>query len=133
MYLSMLDTKKKHLFLDLELYMAKIDGDFSIHEKEIIDAHCLEMRIDNNGYVPEIPLDNVITELKNTLTIQEKHIVFLELVATILADNVYHENEEALIEKLETVFEISDNEKETAFSIMSDMKKAYERCAAFIK
>ena len=29
MYLSMLDNEKKHLFLELEIYMSKIDGDFS--------------------------------------------------------------------------------------------------------
>ena len=41
MYLSMLNTEQKHLFLDLELYMSKVDGDFSEEENCWYIISCL--------------------------------------------------------------------------------------------
>ena len=89
---------QKHLFLDLELYMSKVDGDFSEEEKNIINAHCMEMRIDNNNYESEVAIDELVTAIKEKFTHKEKHILFLELTATVLADGVYHEAEKELME-----------------------------------
>ena len=133
MYLSMLDNEKRHLFLNLEIYMSQIDGDFSEEEKTIINAHCIEMHIDNNNYEPDIPRDEVLKALRETLTSQEKKIVFLELAATILADNVYHEAEKKLVENLAELLDISEADINCAFSIIKDMKNVYERCAGYIK
>ena len=133
MYLSMLNSEKRHLFLNLEIYMSQIDGDFSDEEKTIIDAHCIEMHIDNNGYEPDMKRDDVLKQLQDTLTTQEKKIVFFELVAVILADNVYHEAEKEMVNKLATLLNVSDKDVADAFSIINDMKNVYERCARYIK
>lgn len=133
MYLSILNNEKRHLFLNLEIYMSKIDGDFSEDEKKIIDAHCIEMHIDNNDYEPDMPRDEVLKQLQESLSPQEKKIVFLELAATILADNVYHESEKELVNNFAKLLDISDTDVDDAFSIIKDMKNVYERCAAYIK
>lgn len=96
MYLAMLNNEKKHLFLNLEIYLSRIDGDFSVEEKRIIDVHCIEMHIDNNNYEADMSLDDVFHKLKETLTHTECKIVYLELVATILADDEYHKEEERI-------------------------------------
>ena len=88
MYLAMLDNEKRHLFLDLELYISKIDGDFSEQEKRVIDTHCIEMHIDNNNYESETSYDEMMSRLSETFSKQEKRIVFIELLATVLADDL---------------------------------------------
>lgn len=133
MYLSMLSNEKKHLFLELETYMSKIDGDFSDEEKTIIDTHCMEMHIDNNNYECELPLDSVMSKISNECSKQEKHILFLELVATVLADNVYHESEKKLIDRLADILEISEEETNLVFTLIKNLKDAYEGFAKFIK
>ena len=133
MYLSMLSNDKKHLFLNLELYMSKIDGEFSDEEKQIIDVHCMEMHIDNNNYEAEMPLDEVLRQLKEKLTYKEQRIVFLELIATIMADNAYHIEEEAFTSRLANMLNIDDDGVEDAISIIRDMKSVYKRCANYIK
>ena len=50
MYLSKLSNENKHIFLDLELHISNANGEFSDQEKNIIDAHCLEIHIDCNKY-----------------------------------------------------------------------------------
>ena len=102
----MLSNEKKHLFLNLEIYMAKVDGEFSEDERQIIDTHCLEMHIDNNNYETDMSQDDVIKQLQNSLTHEEQKMVFLELIATIMADDIYHEKEKNLTNKLADVFDI---------------------------
>lgn len=132
MYLAMLSNEKKHLFLNLEIYLSKVDSDFSAAEKRIIDAHCIEMHIDNNGYEADMSQSDIFEGLKE-FTKQESKIVFLELVGTIMADNVYNIEEKALVKKLAEILELKDDDINLAFSIISDMKKVYERCADYIK
>jgi tellurite resistance protein len=129
----MLDIEKKHMFLNLEIIMSQIDGEFSDDEKRIIDTHCLEMHIDNNNYEIELPIDELLFKIKNSFSEQEKYIIFLELVATVLADGVYHDKEKNLIEKLAEILNIPNEDIDEAFSIINDMKLVYERCANYIQ
>ena len=132
MYLSLLDFEKKQLFLELETYMAKIDGEFTDDEKTIIDIHCNEMKIDNNDYICKLDLDTVIDEIKTKFSAKEKKIVFLELAVTVLADGVYTDSEKELISKLSTILDIKKSDIDEALDIAEKLKMEYERCAAFV-
>ena len=50
MFLASLNEENKRLFLELEIMLAKVDGDFAQEERDVIDAHCIEMDISNNDY-----------------------------------------------------------------------------------
>ena len=132
MYLSMLSDTNKRLFLNLEIYLSKVDSDFSENERIIIDAHCMEMHIDNNNYEADMSQSEIFEGLK-ALTKQESKIVFLELVGTIMADNVYHVEERALVNKLAEALKLEENDISLVFSIITDMKNVYERCAEYVK
>ncbi len=132
MYLSMLSDTNKRLFLNLEIYLSKVDSDFSENERIIIDAHCMEMHIDNNNYEADMSQSEIFEGLK-ALTKQESKIVFLELVGTIMADNVYHVEEKALVNKLAEALKLEENDISLVFSIITDMKNVYERCAEYVK
>ena len=133
MYLSTLSEDNKRLFLNLEIYLSKVDSDFSEEEKVIIDTHCAEMHIDNNNYEVDMPRDEIFKHLKESLTNQESRIVFLELVGTIMADNVYHTEEEKLIKSLAKIIGIKDDDISEAFCIISEMKNVYKRCREFVE
>ena len=132
MYLGMLNNEKKHLFLDLEIYMCQIDGDFSDEERNIINAHCMEMRIDNNNFKPELLLDELLSKLQSELSEREKRIVFFELSGTVLADNVYHKSERKLMERLAEILEVDQNNLDKAVALIHDLKGVYSRCAEYI-
>ena len=85
--------------------MSNVDGDFSPEEKNIIDAHCIEMHIDNNNYEIDTRQDEVLNQLQESLTEQERSIFFLELVGTVMADDVYHDSEKELIGKLAQILQ----------------------------
>lgn len=127
----MLSNEKKHLFLDLELYLSNADGEFSEQEKNIIDAHCMEMHIDCNKYQCVLPLDEVYKKLEGC-TPEEQHIIFIEMLATVIADEIYHKEEKKIVETLAKILNIKSNEIEQAFSIIYNLKKTYEELANFI-
>ncbi len=118
MYLSKLNIEKKHLFLNLELYLSRVDGDFSDEEKMIINTHCIEMHIDNNNFETDMPLDDVITKINKVLTKQENKIFFLELAGTVMADNIYHGKEKELLYKIAGVLNMTCDEIDMAISII---------------
>ena len=131
MFLAKLSNEKRHLFLDLELHISKIDGEFSESEKNIIDTHCIEMHIDSNKYQCELSLDEVIRKLSEC-TVQEKHIIFIEMLAVVMADEVYHEKEKQIVEDLADVLGISNDEIIKAFSALNKLKEAYEELSNFV-
>jgi len=132
MYLSLLNREQKSLFLELELYMSKVDSNFSEEEKIIINTYCLEMHIDNNNYECTMPLDLVISRIQKEFGDKEKRIVFLELVATIMADNVYHDAEKELLNKLQELLEFDSASTKNVFDIINSIKESYKKCAHFV-
>lgn len=131
MYLSALDLETKHLFLDLELYISKTDGEFNDLEKQIIDTHCIEMHIDNNNYQCELPL-SVVYEKLGKCTEEEKRIIFIEMLAVVLADKVYHQSEKILVDHLANVLKIKDEDVKKAFVAVEEMKEAYVKFSNFV-
>lgn len=132
MYLSKLSNQKRHMFRDLEIYISKIDGEFNDLEKNIINTHCIEMRIDNNNYENELPYDELLVKLKNECSLEEKRIIFIELSAVALADNVFNNVERKMIEHLAKIFDINSNDIEKAIDIISRLKIGYENFSSFV-
>ena len=92
MYLSRLSSQMKFAFLELELYLSKTDGKLSNDEKQLINAHCNEMRIDHNYYQNDMSLEEVFEMIKDAST-EEQRIIYFEIVQLVMADNLYHQNE----------------------------------------
>lgn len=132
MYLNMLNRREKHLFLALEIYISEIDGDFSDEEKQIINAHCLEMGIDNNNFELRMEGEEILKEIEGNLDDTKKHIFFLELAGIVLADNMYYEKERQIMERLANILKIKQEEIDEAFSIIKDLKSVYLRCAKYV-
>lgn len=131
MYLSVLDLETKYLFLDLELYISKTDGEFNDLEKQIIDTHCIEMHIDNNNYQCELPR-SVVYEKLGKCTEEEKRIIFIEMLAVVLADKVYHQSEKILVDRLANILKIKDEDVKKAFAAVEEMKEAYVKFSNFV-
>ena len=132
MFLQSLSNNERHLFLDMELYMSKIDGCFSEEEKRIIDMHAAEMHIDHNNYTPEHSVDYVRSHIKQ-LADAKKRICFFEIIAVALSDGVYDENERELINNLTIAFGFNEKDLENVIEAINMLKAGYEKATAFIK
>lgn len=132
MFLYKLSNTEKHLFLDLEIYMAMIDGEFNDAEKRMIDLHAVEMRVDHNQYTPEKSIDEVRSSIKR-LDTRTKRVFFFELIATVMSDGVYTSDEKTLIENLAVMFDIDNDDIDNAFKTIQMLKNGYENAIAFVE
>ena len=131
MYLSRLSSYMKFAFLELELYLSKTDGQLSQDEKKLIDAHCEEMRIDNNYYRNEMPLEQVI-ELIKIAPKEEQRIIYFEIVQLVMADNLYHENERKLMQQLEGILGLHNHVIQEVFDMVSSYRHLTSQIDHFI-
>ena len=118
MYLSRLSSQMKFAFLELELPLSKTDGQLTQDEKDVIDAHCDEMRIDNNYYQNEMSLNDVMEIIKGAAK-EEQRIVYFEIVQLVMADNLYHENEREFMQNFEAVLGIHKDVVQKVFDMVS--------------
>ena len=104
MLLMKLKNKEKFAFLELAYYMAYIDGEFEISEKEVIEEYCVEMGIDNYIYnQDDLKLENI---LKQFISEESQKIILLELSILIHSDDKYHKFEQSLLEKIAHTFNV---------------------------
>lgn len=131
MYLSRLSSQMKFAFLELELYLSKTDGKLSNDEKQLINAHCNEMRIDHNYYQNDMSLEEVIEMIKDAST-EEQRIIYFEIVQLVMADNLYHQNEREFMQTLEGVLGMDQNEIQTVFDMVSSYRNLMTQIDSFI-
>jgi uncharacterized tellurite resistance protein B-like protein len=105
MFLNKLNEKEKAAFLKLAYYVATSDNDFSIEEKEIINVYCAEMQINDIDFdKSNFNLDLTLLEIESS---ESQKIVLLEIMALVYADNILHQSEEEVLEKMVNKFNLN--------------------------
>ena len=107
MFLRLLNKEEKVAFLQLAHHMAVSDGDFSEKQKEIITTYCYEMEIRDINYDENsFNLDLLLESIKNK---ESQKIFLLEIMALIYSDNILHEEEEKVIDRMIDIFGFEKN------------------------
>lgn len=99
MFLKNLNLKAKNLFLELCVCVAGIDGNFDKNEKEMIYGYCDELGLERNIPYCEMGLDNLLNELCKNCCKSEKKIILLELYGLVFSDQIFSNEEEAIIDR----------------------------------
>lgn len=108
MYLTMLNEKQKQLFLGVAYFLTKIDGDYSIEEKRMIDSYCYEMQMDFNSQIMNKPIEDIINEMQMACGERERRIIIFEMVGLAMSDCNYGEEERKFISALMEKFGLKE-------------------------
>ena len=119
MYLALLDEKEKELFLGLAYDLASADGDYSDEEKAVINGYCQEMQIPFESKMIK-PVDDIIAEINSRSDERVKKIFILELIGLAMSDDIYGDNEKALIRKMEKEFNADKDFAEKCENILNE-------------
>lgn len=107
MFLGLLNKEEKVAFLQLAHHMARSDGDFSDKQKEIIATYCYEMEIEDINYDENsFNLDLLLENIKNK---KSQKIFLLEIMALVYSDNILHEEEEKVLDRMIDIFDFEKN------------------------
>ena len=86
-------------------YIAHSDNDFSNKEKETMAIYCAEMQINDIDFdKANFDLDSTLLEIESS---QSQKIVLLEIMALVYSDNILHQSEEEVLEKIVNKFNLS--------------------------
>ena len=109
MFLNKLNDTQKDLFLELVYAAAMANGEYSDAEKAVMQSYCVEM---NKTFVEKKNHTNVYGLLMKIGAIsneEEKRIIVYELMALIMSDFEYDEEEKEFMQRVSRALKV-DNE-----------------------
>jgi len=127
--LMKLKSEEKFAFLQLAQYIAQLDGEYGIKEREIIDEYCTEMGIENI----DIDLKHFVLEeiLMTFRTSRSQRIILLALMVLVHVDDKFGLNEYKIMDKIAQQFNLAEKEIDL-FSMWGKMGSAlYEQALVF--
>lgn len=93
MFLSLLTSEEKELFLDLCVHTANANEVFAEEEKELIKTYCREMGMQVPEDLKQQEISQTIKKLNSSADLRSKKIILLELLGLALADKDYDTKE----------------------------------------
>lgn len=124
--------KHKEMFLNLELWLVEADGHFDDVEKRLVDQHCAEMGISNNEYKKEKAFDEIVKEINIDMSVEEKKIIFIELLSIAYVDEDFSAEEKKFVKKIQEILQISDDDAEQAEEIVANLIAYTKKLEAFV-
>ena len=106
MYLALLNSDEKEMFLGLAYNLATVDGDYSDEEKNVIIGYCQEMQCEFDEKTMIKPNEHILNKINAISDKRAKKIVIFELIGLAMADGKYDDNERELLKKLAEGFNI---------------------------
>ncbi len=106
--LMKLRTEEKFAFLQLAQYIARLDGEYSVKEREIICEYCIEMGIEEVEFEEE---DFTLEEnLEIFSSIRSQRIVLLALMILVHIDDKFGLYEHKTLDKIAQHFEVGEKD-----------------------
>lgn len=133
MYLDRLNEEEAKEFLELSYYAANYNNKFADEQKLLIDEYRVELLLPKDEYkIQEKDLNDILSKFKNSDE-EIKKVVFLEIMALILSDNIYDEKEREIISKIGETLGITREEHDFARDWVNNMQDLYISSEKFIQ
>lgn len=133
MLLGKLSENNKKLFLQLEMILSNIDGNYSASEKELIERHCREMGIAPVEYNIDLSLDETVKNIYENMSVKEKKIILIELTTLAVIDGVYDEKERQLVDSLRKMLGIPEEVGTQALELVERLVKVSTEIENFVE
>ena len=131
MYLGELNIKQKEAFLDLGIYLAAADNDFSDNEKKAIDLLCEEMQIAKR-YAAVCSPGEAIAAFTSNSDPRAQRIVIVELLGIALADEFIVRAEKDLIAKVAAAFKMAPEQLPEISAVITELYGVYKKLNRFL-
>ncbi|SMC18748.1 hypothetical protein SAMN02745134_00655 [Clostridium acidisoli DSM 12555] len=129
MFLNLFNQEEKENFLELVYKIANLDGNYDEDEKELINNYKIELSISD---IPDTTNIETLIKFFSEKSEQIQKIVWFELYAVIMADDVVAVEETKIINLVKNYFTISEDSISNIQDLAKDLKKVYERIYNYI-
>lgn len=132
MFLGLLNKGTKDLFLELSIHTALANRVLATEEEEIILQYCNEMNIPMKEIKKTMDEETLVFKLSNDISMVEKRIVIIEIVALVLADEVYDEEEKEFLSRLIKSMGLDVKDLEEASNLVNRFNSVFEEMNNYI-
>jgi tellurite resistance protein len=129
MFLGTIEESYRKNVLDLALYIAGSDNDFSESEKKIIDAYRQEMNLDKEPQKREL---KAILDSLTSANAGDKRKILFEMAALVIADGTYSDEEENITKEIATAFGIGNDFITHSIEIIDDLNVLYLKATKLV-
>ncbi len=129
MFLNLFNQEEKENFLELVYKIANLDGNYDEDEKELINNYKIELGL---SHIPDTSSIETLIKFFSEKSEQIQKIVWFELYAVIMADDVVAQAETKIIDLVKKDFTISEESLLNIQDLTIDLKKVYERIYNYI-
>jgi uncharacterized tellurite resistance protein B-like protein len=129
MFLGTIKESYRESVLDLALYIAESDNDFSESEKSVIDAYRQEMGL---SYQPQKKELKTILDSLSPADSNDKRKILFEMAALVIADGSYSDEEEKLVKEISAAFNIDDDFITQSIEIIDDLNVLYLKASKLV-
>lgn len=126
MFLGILSKENKERFIKLCGIAVAADGKVVEAEKDMVFAYCREMNIKEHMPEETCALDELLNEIKNGSSDQERRIIVFETLGLFGADDKYAPEEEELMKKIIDILEIDKTSFAHTLSLFNVYKSVYK-------
>ena len=132
MFLNQLNAEEKELFLELAANAVQANGVFEQDEMETVARLCYEMMVPNHLPNTEKPLDQILNEINEIATAQEKNMILFELIMLLRSDEEADQKELNLSGYVAYKLDISDDKSNHLHSLARIRQKLNTEITALI-
>lgn len=129
MFLNLFNQEEKENFLELVYKIANLDGNYDEDERELINNYKIELGL---SHIPDTSSIEALIKVFSEKSEQIQKIVWFELYAVIMADEVVAEGESKIIDLVKKDFTITEESISNIQDLAIDLKKVYERIYNYI-
>ena len=130
MYLKDLMQGEQFAFYSIVMKMVYVDGAFSGEEQDLVKGFLDEMGLEK-AQIRDIPFEDAV-DMFSYSSPAARRKVFVELVGVALCDEVFHVNEQALLDNIANRFGITENEKNAIVQTVRDLLGIYKKLQDFV-
>ncbi len=121
MLLNKLQDENKELFLRLEMLLVNIDGKYCDSERRLVEQHCREMGIQPIEYDKTVTIEKIAETINREMSVEERKIIFIELITVAIIDGVYDEREKEFVEYLRKMLHMPKEVGEQALALVQKL------------
>lgn len=127
MFLNTLGKIEKENFLELAYFVANSNGDFADEERAMIEEYRNEMNLGHESYtIKNMDVNEILEELSKSDS-KIRNTIFFEILALILSDSKYDDEEKRAAELIRNKLGISSDKQNEMVRMIESLMDTYRK------
>ncbi|MCR5701149.1 MAG: hypothetical protein K6G76_03270 [Lachnospiraceae bacterium] len=131
MFLHLLNSEQKNLFMNLAIKAAEANGIVELEEKNMLKAYGIEMGI-KPVYETDLKTTEIIACLNDICDEKTRKVIVFEIIGIMISDSVYDETEKEFVYNLAESFSVTTEQQDKMYELLIEYSNVFRRISNYI-